>query len=316
MRTLLITAILVATPAAAVHAMPLAPVDAPGAVVEVQNRFIPGFLRGEDNKNQDNTALRIDQLEAQVRMLTGQVEQLTFTVRRLEQIIAGGQTPGQQGALPAGPGAPPRSLGTLPAQPGTPGTSQGNLGNLPAQPAPGTPSTAANNPPAAPSGPIDLSVLNQGVPQATAPATAPTAPAPAVTNPAPAPAAVDSPALANVRQLQQSGRYALAAQEARALLEGNPSSDIAGEARFLLGEALLAQGDYRGAAKEFLDNYTSHPNSARAPESLLRLGTSLNSLGEREAACSSLEELFGAYPNVSPQVRAAAERERQAANCA
>ena len=81
-------------------------------------------------------------------------------------------------------------------------------------------------------------------------------------------------------------------------------------------EALLAQGDYRAAANQFLENYTSDPNNARAPASLLQLGKALNGLGEREAACSSLDELFGAYPNVDGQIRAAAEREREVANCA
>ncbi|MEM8552869.1 MAG: tetratricopeptide repeat protein [Pseudomonadota bacterium] len=315
--------ILGALAATIVMASPAAAFDlrAPGAkhvahpqdagVTQVQNRFLPGFLGGNENKP-DNTALRIDQLETQVRMLTGQVEQLTFTVRRLEAALAGGAVPPQgdrrtalppgalpPGALPPGatpgPGTPPGTLGTLP------GTAPGAL--------PGTGTQAGTAPaPALPSGPIDLSVLNQGT-QGT-----PTAVPPATT---PSPAAIpQSDSLANVRSLQSSGRYAMAAQEARAVLADNPTGPVSSEARFLLGEALLAQGDFRGAANQFLENYTSDPNGARAPVSLLKLSTALNGLGEREAACSSLEELFGAYPNVDPAVRVAAERERAAANCA
>jgi len=270
-------------------AMPRHAADAAAAetaLVPAQNRFLPGFLGGGNKDEQDAASVRLDQLEAQVRMLTGQVEELTFTVRRLEAALARatGEEPGAAGR--PGPGAPPRDLGTLPA----PGGSE---------------TAAAPDATAAPQGPIDLSVLNQGGIRPQPDDTARIVETP-----------VTNDALASARELYESGRYSLAADEARAILDGGPAREVAGEARFLLGEALLAQGDYRSAANLFLENYTSDPNSARAPESLLRLGTALNGLGEREAACSSLEELFGAYPNVGPELRAAAERERQAANCA
>ncbi|MEM0907146.1 MAG: hypothetical protein AAGJ94_07270 [Pseudomonadota bacterium] len=282
--------------------------DVGGHLIEVQNRFLPGFLGGEKKDGAD-MALRIEQLEAQVRMLTGQVEQLTFTVRRLEAALgqtSGAATPGRQGALTSpeaqpGPGAPPRPLGTIttatPPAVGEPGAVASTAPPVTTPPASGQ------------GGPIDLSALNQNQ----------TALPPVVSQPVqqqqaavPAPAA---DALSKVRELQASGRYSMAENEARAVLTANPTGAAATEARFLLGEALLAQRDYRGAANMFLENYTADPTNARAPASLLRLGTALNGLGEREAACSSLEELFGAYPNIDAETRAAAERERAAANC-
>lgn len=259
---------------------PSVPTTGGGATL-VQDRLIPGWLGG--NRQQrvelpDNTATRIDQLETQVRNLTGQVEQLTFALRRLEAAMADGTPP------PAGqPGlAPP------------PATLNDQRSSLPQE--------------RAPSGPVDLSALNRGTP-------APLQPAPAAPQTVAPAAAPPSDELTKVRSLYQSGRYAMAQQEAEALLAQNPSGAVAGEARFMLGEALLAQGQYRDAANLFLENYTSDPNGSRAPASLLRLGTSLNGLGEREAACSSLEELFTVYPNVDSQLRAQAEQERRAANC-
>lgn len=244
------------------------------SVVPVQDRFLPRFFGREDQgaAQPADMAVRLDQLETQVRNLTGQVEELTFALRRLEAAMASGQAP-----VPpqAGPGAPARNL---------------------AVPDPSQRAAAGG------SGPVDLSALNQGAPAATiAPQSLPE------------PARTD--ALANVRQLQSSGRYAMAAEEARQVLVDNPTGPVAGEARYLLGEALLAQGDYREAANLFLENYTSDPNGARAPASLVKLGASLNNLGEREAACSSLEELFSVYPNVDGALRAEAERQRQAADC-
>jgi TolA-binding protein len=152
---------------------------------------------------------------------------------------------------------------------------------------------------------VDLSALNRGADE-------PVTPSPTRRSVEPH----STPALEEVRRLQGSGRYAMAEQKAREILTDNPTGAVAGEARYLLGESLLAQGAYRGAANLFLENYTTDPNGARAPASLLKLSVALNGLGEREAACSSLEELFGAYPDIGDDLRTAAQRERRAAGCA
>ncbi|WP_420394076.1 hypothetical protein [Acuticoccus sp.] len=295
MRHTLVAGLLAAAVAAPVAALPrLAPSAEPGTA-PAQSRFLPNIFGGEQQGSDAaaNAELRIQQLEAQVRTLTGQVEELTFTVRRLEAAMAGtGPASGANSTPPpgtAGPGAPPGTLGQLP-------TDQ--------DPGAATPGEAVALPP----GPLDLSVLNGEL----AAAPEPTSPLP--TSPA-APPPASTPALDAVRDLQSSGRYAMAADAAREVLRGNPSGEVAGEARYLLGEALLAQRDFRGAANQFLETYTTDPDNARAPVSLLRLGTALNGLGESEAACSSLEELFGAYPNVDAGLRAAAEAERRTANC-
>ena len=305
MRLILTVAIAVlATPMLAnpVLALPSA-VPAPEAapsVTMVQNRFLPGIFGGGNNQNEPAGAdaeLRLQQLESQVRMLTGQVEELTFTVRRLQSLLeqSGGSVPAggqQRGAVQPAPGvgAPPRDLGQLPVGGGA---------------APATNHTFNQG---ASNGPVDLSALNGDLSGTPAPSPS----SPAAQNAAP----TSNSALDNVRNLQVSGRYAMAADAARTVLTDNPTGAVAGEARYLLGEALLAQRDYRAAANQFLENYTADPNGARAPDSLLKLGTALNGLGEREAACSSLEEFFGAYPNVSGSLRAQAEAERRAANCA
>jgi tol-pal system protein YbgF len=257
------------------------------AVTPVQERFLPRFFggaNGEDRQRERQQAdmqLRIEQLEQQVRMLTGQVEDLTFTVRRLEAALS------QRGILQS------EAETTGP----TAEASAPSGGDV-SEPT-GRRQTAGST------GPVDLSALNRGV-------TEPVTPSPARQSAEPP----TNPALEEARRLQASGRYAMAEQKAREILTDNPTGPVAGEARYLLGEALLAQGAYRGAANLFLENYTTDPNGARAPESLLKLSVALNGLGEREAACSSLEELFGAYPNIGSELRTAAEQERRAAGCA
>jgi TolA-binding protein len=286
MRQLVLAVLGASLTAVAAAAGPLSP-TAPRVerdVTVVQDRLLPRFFGGGDDEREREraaAALRIEQLEQQVRMLTGQVEELTFTVRRLERAL--------------------EAQGSLPPRTGAPVVRRDDPSATSAR------STTSGTPPArvpAETGPLDLSAINRG-------AVEPVSPAPSRRAADP----VTTPGLDQVRELQRSGRYAMAAQEARKVLTDNPTGPVAAEARYLLGEALLAQGSFRNAANLFLENYTSDPSGVRAPASLLKLSAALNSLGEREAACSSLEELFGAYPNVDPELRAAAERERQAAGC-
>jgi len=285
MRQIVVAVVGASLAAVAVEAAPF-PSTAPAVdrdVTAVQDRLLPRFFGGGDGERERERAtmaLRIEQLERQVRMLTGQVEELTFTVRRMERALE------EQGNLQ--PRRAPMVRRDDPADTAARSTVRS------AQPA-RVPSET---------GPLDLSAINRG-------SVEPVSPAPDRRTSGP----VTTPALDQVRALQRSGRYAMAAQEARKVLTDNPSGPVAGEARYLLGEALLAQGAYRNAANLFLENYTSDPSGVRAPGSLLKLSSALNSLGEREAACSSLEELFGAYPNVDPELMAAAERERRAAGC-
>lgn len=184
-------------------------------VVPVENRFLPRIFGtdGDGGRQQAgaDVELRIQQLEAQVRALTGQVEELTFTVRRLQSTLGQGAVAGQQRgdlapapAAPtgtAGPGAPPRSLGQLPA-------TAAQQPQQAAAPPPGSGSPLG-------SGPVDLSALNgqlSATPEPSVPATGADAPQP-----------TGDPKLAVVRDLQQSGRFAMAADAAREVLTDNPA---------------------------------------------------------------------------------------------
>ena len=82
MRKFLAIALAIAVLPATASALPRLTVEADRGAIAVQNRFLPGFLGGGGNNDKAaDDAVRIQQLESQVRMLTGQVEQLTFTVR-------------------------------------------------------------------------------------------------------------------------------------------------------------------------------------------------------------------------------------------
>lgn len=99
----------------------------------------------------------------------------------------------------------------------------------------------------------------------------------------------------------------------QSFIDKYPDHNLAGSAQFWLGETFYAQGDYRQAAKNFLAGYKNYPKSRRAPDSLLKLGISLNKLGQTQQACASFGALGGQYPNaVDAKKRAQAEFKRAA----
>jgi tol-pal system protein YbgF len=90
-----------------------------------------------------------------------------------------------------------------------------------------------------------------------------------------------------------------------------PDHGLAGSAQYWLGETYYAQGDFRQAAQNFLHGYKNYPKSRRAPDSLLKLGISLNKLGQTQQACAAFGALGGEFPNaVNAKKRAQAESKR------
>jgi tol-pal system protein YbgF len=98
-------------------------------------------------------------------------------------------------------------------------------------------------------------------------------------------------------------------------LEKNPKSKMAPDAIYFLGESFYLRGRQREAAEQYLKLSTQYADSPRAPEALLRLGQSLNALGAREQACATYGEITRKYPNAPPMIKVGAQREAKRAQC-
>lgn len=113
----------------------------------------------------------------------------------------------------------------------------------------------------------------------------------------------------------QGGDYELAAETFREFVTRFPGSTRDQEARFWLGESLFAQGDYEASARIFLENHQSNPSAPLAPQNLMKLGVSLAGMEQRELACATLAEVPKKYPSLSNAVRKRVEVEQAAAKC-
>jgi tol-pal system protein YbgF len=276
--------------------------------------------------------VRLERLEAQIRQLTGAIEQLQFRNQQLESQIRrmqeeGAPRPAVQSRPPnSPPAATPGKRGDAfdplqnPNAPGAPHTlgSISGSGAAPSTSAAPTMSVDAAEPPiGAPGGraagaPLDLASM--GPPNDAVPGQPPrSGPAGALATLAPSQTPRDEYDLAYGYVLRKD--YALAEDAFRSFLSKYPDDRLVGDATYWLGESMFQRQRYRDAAEAFLTVSTKYESIAKAPDALLRLGQSLAALGEKEAACGSLGEVLRKFPRASAAVKQGVEREQKRVRC-
>jgi tol-pal system protein YbgF len=258
-------------------------------------------------------ALRIDRLEAQLRELTGLIQQLTFTVEDLERLVeilradnealyqllaTAGIDPGQLVAeTPAPAAVAPAGAGAANA----PAIANPPVNLVPA-PAPGG---------QLPGAPLDLTeALRPGanlnvnpVPADAAPPIEAAPPAVVAQQPAP-PVAITATGDAQADysrgyQLLLNGDYVLAEQAFTVFIDNYPNHPLAVDARFWMAESLFSRGDYSQAANQFYSVFVANQSHAKAPDMLLKLGLSFVQLGQPQSACDTFGLIPVRFPNAS-----------------
>lgn len=111
------------------------------------------------------------------------------------------------------------------------------------------------------------------------------------------------------------GDYAGGESALKAFLASHPDSQYAGNAQYWLGESYYARRQYREAAQAFLVGVQKYKKSEKAPDSMLKLGLSLINLGETKDGCSALKSIKSQFPKVRQSVINTAKRERKKAGC-
>ena len=236
--------------------------------------------------------LRLSQFEAQLRTLTGQVEETLYRNQqineRLERLAAETDSRLRQieqgGMAPAAAGSQLQVLGTI---------RKSDLAALQSQPvAPGT------------------AVARQDTSQTSV-------------QPGTQEAAVGYTLIGETPREQYNYAFGLLSQanygEAELALRGfvdqNPQDPLAGNAKYWLGETYYVRQDYQQAAVTFAEAYQEYPDSGKAPDNLLKLGMSLSALGSQNDACGTFVELLKRYPKAAATILQRAKQERQRLSC-
>ena len=117
-----------------------------------------------------------------------------------------------------------------------------------------------------------------------------------------APPATAAPAVDPMQTYQaayrdfQRGNYDLAIEGFREFLDGNPSSDLADNASYWVGESLFSQKKYREAIEQFDAVVNKYPKSDKVPGALLKKGYAYISIGEKAQGVVQLQYVLHEHP--------------------
>ena len=296
---------------------------------------------------QDNAQLsmRMERMEQQLRDITGQIEQLTYQMRMMQQgnsAAPAGNDSNNLQRQQAFPQQAPQSLAPADSSPSTQNGLQQQpqpyqIGPRSALPSNSSVAAAQGfTAEASPSsdlqpknlgqltlqdvtsvqqeqglavshqGPIDLNDLTGSVY-----ASASAAPSQLVLAPSADPK--DEYDLAYGYILH--GDYVLAEAGFRQFLDSHPDHELVPNARYWLGEAYYGRGDYRNAADSFLSYYKSNPQGSKASDSMVKLGLSLKQLGAKTEACATFNKVVTDFPDAPQVVKTTASQEYSRSGC-
>ena len=112
-----------------------------------------------------------------------------------------------------------------------------------------------------------------------------------------------------------SGEYPSAEAAFRSHIENFPADPQTADARYWLGESLIGQERYRDAAEVLLKAQKEFPKSKKAPDMLLKLGVSLSALDNKDVACATFAQVSKKYPKAAPAVVERVAAEQAKAGC-
>ena len=240
-------------------------------------------------------AVRIDQLETEIRRLTGQNERINFKIEQVEgqlqslrdrldsaarQIERLQQFGSSAQSVPDGRSDPRSGASNKSGSPGStilvPGADKGArvLGVITADKVAGT------NPPNSSEklSPIQLYEKAQGF-------------------------------LAKGKDLDK------AVELLQILVVRYPKHNLAPNAHYWLGRAYFVRGDFRKASFSFAEGLQKFPKSQKASANLLNLGIAFLKLGKKREACTTWGQLSVTYPNAPEAIKRRVGQERRRAKC-
>lgn len=297
--------------------------------------FAPIFVQAQ-SRNEAQLAVQIQELQDQVRTLTGQVEGLQFSIGqmqtqiqqmaddnefRFQQLEGGGagkktEAAPQSGGVTPPAEAPQPDTGTQTALP--------DPNAVPAGDAQAGVSGSLTEAPAT-DAPIDTlgdsadPLLGQGQAGSTTSGTLGGA------NGVPLNLSLDGGQTLEDGDAKTQyaagydaitrGDYAFAEEQFRQFVALYPQDPQAPDATNWLGEALLQRQAYDEAADVLLTGFQAYERSSRAPDLLLKLGIALAGAGEVDTACRTYFEVSKRFPNQPAAFVERLNAERQKANC-
>jgi tol-pal system protein YbgF len=286
----------------------------------------PGPAVGPSSGGAVDAELRMDRIEAQMRDLTGRIEDAVNGVeqlrRRLEQInsdidVRFGQAQGQPrsaqtssraaaGIADSSPSGPMAMRGPPPAvNPAPPRSPSGPMppGTLVPPPGDPPPGFGTLTPPGPMPSPSDRGGVGAGG-GGLRPPSAGTLPGGST-----------SDQYNFAFGLLKQADYPAAEEALKTFVAQHPEDPLAGSAQYWLGETYYARGRYTEAASAFAEGYKRYPKGTKAADDLLKLGMSLARANQKQNACVALAQLDRDFPNPGSAIKERAGAEKKRLGC-
>lgn len=110
-------------------------------------------------------------------------------------------------------------------------------------------------------------------------------------------------------------QYAQAETSFASFIQQYPTHALAPNALYWLGETYYVRGDFDKASRTFAEAYQKYPNGPKGADNLLKLGLSLAGKGEKDNACIALAQLRKEYPKGPEPVLKRGEQEMSSLGC-
>jgi tol-pal system protein YbgF len=274
------------------------------------------------NQNAAQLAVQVQEMQEQIRLLTGQVEGLQFQLTQmqtlLERMTEDNEFRFQQ--LEGGAGGKPQAAtepgAETPAQrlPQTE-TDTGSIQQLPAEPMPGTEAPmdfglGESQDPMLNGGEGTLGSLDEDVNLGGSRPLDLSLDGGAQVSTGDAKAQYDAGYEAIVR-----GDYAFAQEQFQQFVSLYPDDPQAADATNWLGEALIQQGQYEDAALVLAEGYKKFEGDKRAPDLMLKLGVALNGTDQKDLACRTFFTLEKRFLDLSAAFKQRLVEEKSKAQC-
>lgn len=258
-----------------------------------------------------STEIRMQEMEKEIRKLTGQIEEQDYKIRQLEEELqrATGDLGvrvrelegGGNGGLPEGsPGYPspvyppsdrPYSEYSPPADQGIPPGAEQDVPQSMTRPEQRPASSFQYQPPEGK--PLGTLSASESIGQQ------------------------DTAAVAYERafSLLKASDFDAAEVEFSRFINDYPDHVLMPNAKYWYGETFYVRGNYEKSARLFAEGYRLYPKGAKAPDNLLKLGMSLAGLGKKDDACVALAQLEKEYAGSAGPVLRRADQEMTKLGC-
>lgn len=229
------------------------------------------------NATAAQTEIRVQQLETQIRELTGKVEEQVYEINALKQKVKMVEDMAMTNTSVVAPQQPAARINN-------------QMGDAP------QPLNSGNMNPLG----LDLDASNpNGMQTATV-----------------IPANNDATALYEQAYSDlKNSNYEQAQKGFDSFLSGHSNHVLAANAKYWLGETYYVQGDYKKSARVFAEGFQTYPDSAKTPDILLKLGMSLKGMGKKNEACIALSQVAVKFPSGHEDVVKRADQERASLSC-